>query len=119
MEIVVNRLRLFGALSAAAVVCASAPAHAARVGIWVGPGYYPVPVVPAPYYYPPYPPVVAVPAPEQDYVEQGPVNPAPAQPAPQSSGSWYYCDAAKAYYPYVQQCSSGWREVPAQPAPAS
>jgi hypothetical protein len=30
------------------------------------------------------------------------------QPSPHY---WYYCDAAHAYYPYVQQCPGGWRQV--------
>ncbi len=34
------------------------------------------------------------------------------QPAP---GTWYYCEASKAYYPYVAECKSGWRAVPATP----
>jgi hypothetical protein len=46
------------------------------------------------------PPVVVAPAP-QVYVE-------PAAPPPTY---WYYCDAAHAYYPYVQQCPGGWRQV--------
>ncbi len=29
--------------------------------------------------------------------------------------SWYYCDTFQGYYPYVQQCSGGWR--PVAPAP--
>ena len=37
---------------------------------------------------------------------------APPAPAPQS---WYYCDSAKAYYPYVDSCAEGWRAVPATP----
>ena len=28
---------------------------------------------------------------------------------------WYYCDAPKGYYPYVQSCSAGWRQVPTMP----
>lgn len=48
----------------------------------------------------------------------------PAAPPPQAgqapssaqpSGTWYYCDAAKAFYPYVQECKEGWRPVPATP----
>lgn len=30
---------------------------------------------------------------------------------PQSHGKWYYCDPAKAYYPYVSRCSIPWRAV--------
>jgi len=53
--------------------------------------------------------VVAPPA-EGPTVAQAPST-APA-PAP---GNWYYCDSAKGYYPYVQQCPEGWRSVPASP----
>jgi hypothetical protein len=59
-----------------------------------------------PYVYPPAivspPPVYVQPAP-QVYI----------QPPPQSY--WYYCDSAQAYYPYIQQCPGGWRQV--APAP--
>ena len=36
-----------------------------------------------------------------------------AQTAPQSgqASSWYYCRDAKAYYPYVRECPSGWQQV--------
>ena len=30
------------------------------------------------------------------------------QPTPPT---WYYCDDPQGYYPYVQQCPSGWRPV--------
>ncbi|MGU7783612.1 hypothetical protein [Burkholderia sp. PU8-34] len=103
-----------GAVAAMAIGTAGV-AHAARVGVWVGGGYpYYYPVVPAPYYYPP--PVVAVPVappPPPEYVEQG-----QAQAGPSGSGAgdvWYYCDASKHYYPYVKDCKSGWRSVPARP----
>lgn len=44
--------------------------------------------------------------------------PAPAAPAAQpAGGTWYYCDAAKAYYPYVGTCPEGWRTVPATAPP--
>jgi len=59
-----------------------------------------------PYVYPPVfvapPPVYVQPAP-QVYV----------QPAPQSY--WYYCDSAQGYYPYIQQCPGGWRQVTPTP----
>lgn len=71
--------------------------HDGRYGWWwAGPDYwywYPAPVY---YDYPPPP----------DYV-------APEGPAPQPT--WYYCDSAKSYYPYVRSCASGWRAVPASP----
>jgi hypothetical protein len=53
-----------------------------------------------------YPPVVTVPS-TQVYVQ--PSAPGTAQPPP--SASWYYCDDARGYYPYVQQCPGGWRAV--------
>jgi hypothetical protein len=37
---------------------------------------------------------------------------------PQSSPvvqNWYYCEAAKEYYPYVSTCPGGWKTVPATP----
>ena len=37
---------------------------------------------------------------------------------PQAPGTWYYCESAKAYYPYVAECNEGWRPVAATP-PAS
>jgi hypothetical protein len=39
---------------------------------------------------------------------------APNQPAP---ATWYYCESAKSYYPYVATCNEGWRSVPASPPP--
>jgi len=57
---------------------------------------------------PPDQPVATAPAP-------GAAGPAPAP----ASGTWYYCDSAKNYYPYVQQCPEGWRSVPAAPPPAA
>ena len=116
------------ALAAAACLGFTGTAHAAhwRVGVYMGapgPYYYPygAPVVPAPYYYAPYyapypPPVIVTPAqPDVTYVER----PQPGQndqpdDGPQP-GTWWYCDKTKSYYPYVKQCASGWREVPAAP----
>jgi hypothetical protein len=101
------------AFLAVAALCTSGAAYAARVGvgIYVAPAPYYYPVAPVPYYYAPaYPPAVVVPAEPDNYVEQGQPSAGPAQ----SNGSWYYCDASKTYYPYVKQCASGWREVPAQ-----
>lgn len=94
---------------AAALVSGSAFAWRGGVRVWVGPGYYPYPYA-YPYYGPSYyaPPVVVVPSQPQQYVEQ-------PQPGA-NSDTWYYCDKAGAYYPYVKTCPAGWREVPAQPA---
>ena len=70
-------------------------------GAFYAPFYFPPPYYyyPQPYYYPP----------PAQYVE-----PYPAPSAPQSS-SWYYCSDSRAYYPYVQQCPSGWQQVAPQP----
>ena len=94
-----------------------------RFGISFGvplyaPGFYPVPyyAYPAyPYYAAPvyaYPPLaIESPAPPV-YVERGAPE---AQPAPAPvQADWYYCAAAKAYYPYVAECPAGWQRVPAQ-----
>jgi hypothetical protein len=56
-----------------------------------------------PYLYPPVvvaPPRVYIQPPSQVYVQ-----PPPPQPY------WYYCDNPSGYYPYVQQCPGGWRQV--------
>jgi len=63
---------------------------------YYGPGYWPG------YYYAP---------PTTVYVE-------PEITATQPPASyWYYCAAAKGYYPYVTSCPSGWEAVPAQAPP--
>lgn len=73
-----------------------------------GPRYY---AAPAPvYYYPPVAPIIINPAPVT-YIEQAPQVAASQQP----NGYWYYCDGAKAYYPYVKECPAGWQPVPATP----
>jgi hypothetical protein len=93
---------------ATAFACESADAGHVRVFVGVGvPFYYPV--APIPYYYQP---VVAVPVAPANYIEQGLPSAGPGQ----SSGSWYYCDASKAYYPYVKQCPGEWRQVSPRPA---
>jgi hypothetical protein len=68
------------------------------VRVFINPGF----VVPFGSYWESYapPPVMVAPSPRV-YVE-------PAPPPPQY---WYYCDVAQAYYPYVQQCPSEWRQV--------
>jgi len=42
-----------------------------------------------------------------------------AQTAPlaEQASSWYYCNDAKAYYPYVRKCPSGWLQVVPPTAP--
>ena len=51
--------------------------------------------------------------------EQAPTAQA-AAPAPGGapSGTWYYCESSKTYYPYASECKEGWRAVPAAPPPA-
>jgi hypothetical protein len=106
----------------------SGAAQAGHVGVFISGGvpYY-YPVAPVPYYYGP--PVIVAPPPPQapDYIEQGqPVQGAAnAQPGEmasdqqENSDTWYYCDASKTYFPYVKECTSGWRSVPAQPVPSN
>jgi hypothetical protein len=119
-ESIVKWLKASVAVCALAAIGVSGAAQArVFVGVGIGgPVYYPYPVAPVPYYYPA--PVVVAPAVPADppvYVEQGqPGGPAAPEAGPQSEpGTWYYCDAARAYYPYVKQCAGGWRAVPAQP----
>jgi len=62
--------------------------------------YYPYYDYPYPYY--PYPP---------------PGDPAATYGGtPPPEQTWYYCDAARGYYPQVPSCPGGWRPVPAAPS---
>lgn len=72
--------------------------------VFVGPRVI-VPVGPlfSPYVYPP---VVVAPAPV--YVR--PLPPVVVQPSAPTV-YWYYCDNPQGYYPYVQRCPGGWRQV--------
>lgn len=99
--------------------------HGPRVGVVIGAPLF------WPYYYPErvyYPPVV-VEQPAPVYIERPAaqvVAPVPAAPVTAqttntaqtaaTSGWWYYCQGAKAYYPYVAECPGGWTKV--APAPA-
>ncbi len=78
------------------------------------PGYYPAPyypAYPAPAYYPySYPPPYYPPAP----VVAQQSAPVYQQSQPQY---WYWCEDAKGYYPYIQNCPSQWRQVPPQTTP--
>lgn len=81
------------------------------IGPYWGPWYYPPPL----YYYPPYyPPGMVERASPPVYIEQQATPPVSSQAAPQTN-YWYYCDAAKGYYPYVKECPSGWQRVLPQP----
>jgi len=92
-------------------------------GFYVGaPAYWPYYYPAAPYYsypYPYYPPVVAAPVSPPVYIEQSEAQPSQATPPGESDGYWYYCAAAKTYYPYVKQCAGGWQRVSPQPPPPS
>ena len=93
--------------------------HGGRLGWWWVVGglwyLYPQPVYPYP---DPYrPPVVVVqqaPAPVVVQVQAPPPS-APAVVMQAPTQYWYYCDAAKGYYPYVASCATGWSKVPATP----
>jgi hypothetical protein len=81
--------------------------HGRRLGWWwiVGGAWYwyPAPVYPYPNPYTP-PAVVQVPS--------------PPPPQPQAlPPTWYYCNRPAGYYPYVPDCPSGWKAVPATPPP--
>jgi hypothetical protein len=104
----------------AALLLVSAVPGYARVRVFIGPGVV-VPFGPfwapywAPYGYPygypyAYPSVVTAPPPQ---VYGPPSPPVAAQPPPPSY--WYHCDSPAGYYPYVQQCSGGWKQVPMRP----
>jgi hypothetical protein len=78
--------------------------HDGRLGWWWVAGglwyFYPAPVYPYPNPWEP-PPVVVAP---------------PVETAPPTQ-YWYYCEASRAYYPYVATCPGGWKQVPATPPP--
>jgi len=68
--------------------------------VWWGPGFYPYP----------YPVAYAPPLAAQEQ--------APAYAPPTSTPHyWYYCRDSKEYYPYRQQCPSGWLQVVPSPPP--
>lgn len=81
--------------------------HLGRHGWWWVVGgtwyYYAQPVYPYPDPYPRSVVVVTEPTPAPAVIS------APTQ-------YWYYCEAAKSYYPYVATCPAGWRKVPATPS---
>lgn len=81
-----------------------------HVGVYFGPMWGPW-YYPEPYYYAPSPPVIIERAPPV-YIEQ-----ADPQPAPAPINYWYYCNASKTYYPYVNECPGGWQRVAPQPPP--
>jgi hypothetical protein len=86
-------------------------------GPYWGPWGYPYYPYPYPYAYPPpaYAPVYAPPivTEPQSYIQQAPV----IESAPPAPSYWYFCEGAKAYYPYVKECPGGWMTVVPPPAP--
>jgi hypothetical protein len=118
-----RRLALAAALGACTLGAALAPAsaqaygrwehgwHGGRMGWWwVDAGLWSWYASPwgYPYYaYPGYPYAAPYYAP--------PAAAAPGNLPPQAP-TWYYCDAARGYYPYVSSCPGPWRAVPAGPA---
>lgn len=51
----------------------------------------------------------------ETYPGSSPQAQAQALPGNATQATWYYCDSAEAYYPYVNVCNEGWRSVPAVP----
>ncbi|MDB5397476.1 MAG: hypothetical protein JWM91_4982 [Rhodospirillales bacterium] len=108
-----SALLLSGLILAAGVTLQPHEAQAhVRVGFGIGFGvpYYGYGYGYEPYYYPP--PVVYAPPP----VVYAPPPP-PVNYIARPQQSLYYCDNPRGYYPSVQSCGSGWREVPASSAP--
>lgn len=82
--------------------------HNGRFGWWWFAGgswyFYDAPVWP-------YPTIVST----EVYAEP---TAAPPPPAAAAAPTYYYCDNPAGYYPYVQQCPTPWRQVPASAPPA-
>ena len=113
-KVLVGALLAAGAVASASAFAWGGHHHHGGGRLFLGfnlgvPLYAPYYYSPAPVYYPA--PVVVQQAP-QIYTERPDVA---AAPAPQQN-YWYYCAASRGYYPYVQECPSGWERVPAAPA---
>jgi len=120
---------MLGAMASESALAQHRRFYGPRVGIYVGAPllayslyrpYYPYYYPPYPYYYPPV--AVAPPTYVEPPLAQSQPVPPPAQlprEAPQAGAQpgnmWYYCDEAKAYYPYVKSCPAGWQQVTPQP----
>ncbi len=106
-------LVLFGL---AGLIAAESALAWTRVGVYMGapypyfgdPFFYP-----NPYFSPPQPVVVQEVQPPVYVQQEQPV--VTQTPAVQSSNVWYHCDKPDGYYPYVQNCPTGWKTVPAMP----
>ena len=61
------------------------------------------------------PPMAADAGPPPGAPSGAPSGPQAAASPAQQASNWYYCESAKAYYPYVVQCKEGWKQVPASP----
>ena len=84
------------------------------LGLGLGAAYLANPYVYSPYYGYPY----GYASPATVVIDNStPVSPQGTTVAPsaQGSGSWFYCDSAKGYYPYVAQCPEPWRRVSGTP----
>lgn len=75
-------------------------------GIWY---YYAAPIYPYPN---PYLPGTVIVTTNQNDATPPPPTQAPTQ-------YWYHCDSPEGYYPYISQCSTGWKPVPATPPPSA
>jgi hypothetical protein len=64
------------------------------------------PVLVAPPYAYPAPPIVVVPQQLQGYAQNQ-----------QESGYWYYCQNPQGYYPYIKSCPGGWMKVVPETVP--
>ena len=101
-------------LLAALCLGSAVPAHAWFVHRGFGrPGVVIVPRVVVPFgpYWASYPYPPAVVAAPPVYVQLPPV----VAGQPPAAQYWYYCDNPQGYYPYVQQCPGGWRQVAPTP----
>ena len=73
------------------------------------------------FYYPYYPyyyaPSEVVPVAPPTYIERE--KPEPAQTSKAWPQDWFYCPGSRSFYPYVKECPSGWKTVPATPPSGS
>lgn len=58
---------------------------------------------------------VAVPPADAVVVAEAPAPGSSDTAGPYAEGTWYYCESAGDYYPYVTECAEGWQPVPAVP----